>query len=53
MKKKKNSVLRKKYSTRDIELRIRSKKKCCTEKQYETSTELGRKIREMSCLEMM
>jgi hypothetical protein len=31
MKKKKKSVLRKKYSTRDIELRTRSKKKCCTE----------------------
>lgn len=23
--------LRKKYSTRDVELRMRSKKKCCTE----------------------
>jgi len=31
MKKKKNSVLRKKYGTRDIELRVRSKRKCCTE----------------------
>ena len=44
-------MLRKKYSIRDVELRMRIRKSA-VQKSYERGTELGRKIREMSCLEI-